>query len=72
MYTVWFCVPGEALMYCSSTFSSIEEAQQITKENFENLLWLKDRTDYWIEILDKNFKKVQTTRRVIQQIGLFK
>ena len=59
-------------MYCASTFSSIEEAQQIDKHNFENLMWLKDKADYWIEILDKEFRMVHTTRKITKQIGLFR
>ncbi len=71
MFTVWFCVSGQGMMYCAKSFSTIEEAKQITRQDFGNRLWLDHRKDYWLEILDKDFRLVHTTRKIVRQIGLF-
>ena len=74
MYTVWYCVSGSAIMFCDKRLwkLSLEEARKVTIEDFKQNHWfLKQNPDGWLEIRDRDFAVVHTTRRVLKQISLF-
>jgi hypothetical protein len=71
LYTVWFCSGNCELLYCEKTFTTLGSAKSIKKEDFKNLLWLKNRGVWWIIIRDRNDKIVSSTRKQIHQISLF-
>tara|TARA_R100001463_G_scaffold16452_3_gene42642 strand:+ start:906 stop:1121 length:216 start_codon:yes stop_codon:yes gene_type:complete len=71
MFTVWFCSENCELLYCKKSFINLNEAKTIKKEDFDNLLWLKNREIWWIVIRDRNDKIVFSTRKQIHQISLF-
>tara|TARA_R100000808_G_C2114557_1_gene127619 strand:- start:674 stop:862 length:189 start_codon:yes stop_codon:yes gene_type:complete len=51
---------------------SLSEAKDITEQDFvSNHWWVSDRPNGWLEVRDKDFVLVYSTKKRLKQLGLF-